>query len=57
MSHLLDLENQVQSLLPGRSTAAGTTRRSALKAALGVGYAASVLPVMAQTAVKTSAEG
>jgi carboxymethylenebutenolidase len=32
-------------------------RRTALKAALGVGYAASVAPLMAQTAIKTSAEG
>jgi carboxymethylenebutenolidase len=40
---------------PGRSGA--TTRRAALKAALGVGYAAAVLPALAQTAIKTSAEG
>ena len=32
-------------------------RRTALKAALGVGYAASVAPLMAQTAIKTSADG
>jgi len=36
---------------------AGATRRFALKAALGVGYAAAALPVMAQTAIKTSAQG
>jgi carboxymethylenebutenolidase len=39
----------------------GTTqqpsRRTALKAAIGVGYAASVVPVMAQTAIKTPADG
>ena len=32
-------------------------RRSALKAALGVGYAASTLPIMAQTAIKTPTQG
>lgn len=33
------------------------TRRAALKAALGVGYAAAAGPVMSQTAIKTSAQG
>lgn len=33
------------------------TRRAALKAALGVGYVAAAGPLMAQTAIKTSAEG
>jgi carboxymethylenebutenolidase len=33
------------------------SRRTALKAAIGVGYAASVVPVMAQTAIKTPADG
>jgi carboxymethylenebutenolidase len=33
------------------------TRRTALKAALGVGYAAAAGPVMSQTAIKTSAQG
>ncbi len=37
--------------------AADTTRRGALKAAIGVGYAAAALPIMAQTAVKTPSEG
>ncbi len=36
---------------------AGATRRFALQAALGVGYAAAALPVVAQTAIKTSAQG
>jgi carboxymethylenebutenolidase len=35
----------------------GTSRRTALKAALGVGYAASALPLMAQTAIKTPSDG
>jgi carboxymethylenebutenolidase len=48
-----------QALLDTRQPSAGAaaTRRTALKAALGVGYAAATLPIMAQTAVKTSAEG
>ena len=39
--------------------AAALSRRTALKSAgvLGVGYAAAVQPIMAQTAVKTSADG
>ena len=45
------------SLLPGRATPAGSTRRSALQIALGVGYAAAAAPVMAQTAVKTPDAG
>ncbi len=45
------------SLLPGRATVAGSTRRSALQMALGVGYAAAAAPVMAQNAVKTSDAG
>jgi carboxymethylenebutenolidase len=47
----------LSALLPGRSTEAGATRRTALKAAIGVGYAAAALPVMAQTAIKTPAAG
>lgn len=53
-------ESQTQdlsALLPGRSTEAGATRRTALKAAMGVGYAASVLPTLAQTAIQTPADG
>ena len=53
-------ETQTQdlsALLPGQSTEAGTTRRTALKAALGVGYAAAALPIMAQTAINTPATG
>jgi carboxymethylenebutenolidase len=47
----------LQALLPGQSTELGATRRTALKAALGVGYAAATMPIMAQTAVKTPADG
>ncbi len=52
-----DLHTEFNALLPGRSTEAGATRRTALKAALGVGYAASTLPIMAQTAIRTSSDG
>ena len=52
-----DLQNDLNSLLPGQSTAAGASRRTALKAALGVGYAASAGSIMAQSAVKTSSDG
>ncbi len=49
-----DLKTEFDALLPGHDV---PSRRTALKAALGVGYAASALPVMAQTAVKTSSDG
>lgn len=52
-----DLVSDVQALVPGQSTEQGPSRRTALKAALGVGYAASVSPIMAQTAIKTPADG
>ena len=52
-----DVSRDLGALLPGASTEAGTTRRTALKAALGVGYAASALPIMAQTAIKTPSTG
>lgn len=52
-----DLRSDVHSLLPGRSTEAGATRRTALQAALGLSYAAAAAPLMAQTAMATSADG
>ncbi|MBN8746678.1 Carboxymethylenebutenolidase [Xylophilus ampelinus] len=52
-----DLKRDFDSLRPGDSTEAGATRRTAIKAALGVGYAAATLPIAAQTAIKTSDEG
>jgi carboxymethylenebutenolidase len=52
-----DLQNDFDSLLPGHSTEQGATRRTALKAALGVGYAAAAAPLMAQTAIRTPADG
>ncbi|MDD4941973.1 dienelactone hydrolase family protein [Rhodoferax sp.] len=52
-----DQAKDFDALLPGQSTLAGTSRRTAMKVALGVGYAASTMPIMAQTAIKTSAQG
>lgn len=45
-----------QALLNSKAASA-PTRRLALQTALGLGYAASAAPLMAQTAVKTSSEG
>jgi len=52
-----DQVSELSALRPGESTEDGATRRTALKVALGVGYAAATLPIMAQTAIKTSANG
>ena len=53
----LDQARDFDALLPGQSTLDGASRRTALKVALGVGYAATAMPIMAQTAIKTSSEG
>lgn len=52
-----DLRADFDALLPGSTNENGASRRTALKAALGVGYAATAMPIMAQTAVKTPADG
>jgi carboxymethylenebutenolidase len=52
-----DLQADFDSLRPGESTSQGATRRTALKAALGAGYAAAALPIAAQTAISTSTDG
>ena len=52
-----DLETEFKALLPGQGSEAGATRRTALKSALGVGFAASTLPIAAQTAIKTPTTG
>jgi carboxymethylenebutenolidase len=52
-----DQTRDFDALLPGQSTLDGASRRTALKVALGVGYAAATQPIMAQTAIKTSSEG
>ena len=52
-----DLQKDFDALLPGAAGEQGATRRTALKAALGMGYAAAAGPLMAQTAIRTPAEG
>jgi carboxymethylenebutenolidase len=52
-----DVQTDFDSLRPGESTEQGATRRTALKAAIGVGYAAATLPIAAQTAIQTPADG
>ena len=52
-----DLENDLRALLGGPAAGEGATRRTALKAAVGVGYAAAAGPLMAQTAIRTPADG
>ena len=52
-----DQRHDFDALLPGTSSEAGTSRRTALKTALGVGYAAAAMPTMAHTAIKTPADG
>ncbi len=51
--HVLD----THALLDAPATPRVPSRRAALKLGLGVGYAAATLPVMAQTAIKTPADG
>jgi carboxymethylenebutenolidase len=45
------------ALRPGTSTSGGSTRRTALKAALGMTYAATAMPIVAQTAITTPDTG
>jgi carboxymethylenebutenolidase len=53
-----ELMTEGQGLLNTKEgVASDMTRRTAVKAALGVGYAASAAPIMAQTAIKTSSDG
>lgn len=52
-----DQTKDFDALLPGQSTLHGASRRTALKVALGVGYAATAMPIMAQTAIKTPSDG
>ena len=55
--HLHDCATDAQALLPGQTTERGPTRRVALQAALGLGYAAAVQPIAAQTAITTPGTG
>ncbi|MBP7567122.1 MAG: dienelactone hydrolase family protein [Burkholderiaceae bacterium] len=52
-----NLRSDFDSLVPGKAGENGATRRTALKAALGVGYAATAMPIVAQTAIRTPADG
>lgn len=52
-----DMQSEFDAVLPGHAGAEGASRRTALKAALGVGYATAAMPIMAQTAIKTPADG
>ena len=49
--------NDAQALLDQRGGGVAPSRRRALTLGLGMGYAAATLPVMAQTAIKTPADG
>ncbi|HSX94970.1 MAG TPA: dienelactone hydrolase family protein [Hydrogenophaga sp.] len=52
-----DMTRDAEALLGGSADSSGATRRTALKAALGVGYAAAAAPLMAQTAIRTPSDG
>lgn len=52
-----DSESDLHALVPGTVTETGPSRRTALKVALGVGYAAAVSPIMAQSAIHTDSDG
>lgn len=55
---MLDLiQQEIDSQLPGSSTEAGSSRRVALKLALGAAYAAAFVPEIAQSAVLTPEDG
>lgn len=51
------LRQDFDALIDHNGAAPAPSRRSALKAALGVGYAAAAMPIVAQTAIKTSSDG
>ena len=51
---LQDQHNDLQALLPSVAGQQGATRRAALQLALGAGYAAAAMPIVAQTAITTS---
>jgi carboxymethylenebutenolidase len=51
------LQTDFNALLPGQSSEDGATRRTALKAALGAGFAVSVLPIQGQTMITTPTDG
>lgn len=52
-----DLLNDVHALLDLSAQPRAPSRRAAMRLGLGVGYAAAVLPALAQSAIKTPADG
>jgi carboxymethylenebutenolidase len=52
-----DLRNDFNSLLGQSNLSGNADRRTFLKTALGTGFAAAVLPVCAQTMIKTDTQG
>ncbi|MCO5111762.1 MAG: dienelactone hydrolase family protein [Burkholderiaceae bacterium] len=54
---LEEIHSEIHALLPGCSTETGARRRTVLHTALGLGYAAAAVPLMAQTAIATPADG
>jgi carboxymethylenebutenolidase len=51
-----DLQNDFDSLVAKTPLSEGVDRRNFMRTALGVGFAGAVLPVVAQTVIKTDAE-
>lgn len=52
-----DRQTEFDALLPGQTSLQGASRRTAIKVALGVGYAATAMPIVAQTAIRTPSTG
>lgn len=52
-----DLHNDFDSLVAKTPFSDGVDRRNFMRTALGVGFASAVMPVVAQTVIKTDAEG
>ena len=52
-----NMERDIDSLAPATSLREGTDRRGFIKTALGTGFAAATLPVVAQNVVKTDTAG
>ena len=51
------VQQDVDSLVAGKGISDKLDRRSFLQATVGTGFAAAVMPVCAQTAIKTAADG
>ncbi len=52
-----DRVQDTHALIDASAQTTEPSRRSALKTALGVGYAATAMPIVAQTAIKTASDG